>query len=114
MTETNHDDVSEGAHLPSLAGVRADAAVRGRGRPEEPHQLRHGPKHFQEPAEGNHLSCYPRIIFIMSMVNGKFSALFRASAPRCPRCRGWWRTSMTRPPTSRPTVSPSPGRSSSG
>ena len=67
MTETNHDDVSEGAHLPSLAGVRADAAVRGRGRPEEPHQLRHGPKHFQEPAEGNHLSCYP-VIFIMSTI----------------------------------------------
>ena len=68
MTETNHDHVSEGAHLPSLAGVRADAAVRGRGRPEEPHQLRHGPKHFQEPAEGNHLSCYPRIIFILSTI----------------------------------------------
>ena len=68
MAETNHDDVSEGAHLPSLAGVRADAAVRGRGRPEEPHQLRHGPKHFQEPAEGNHLSCFPRIIFILSTI----------------------------------------------
>ena len=81
MTETNHDDVSEGAHLPSLAGVRADAAVRGRGRPEEPHQLRHGPKHFQEPAEGNHLSCYPRIIFIMSVNFPLCSELQRLAVP---------------------------------